>query len=302
MFGEIIVNDESIPACFQELFTNRTAGIRRDILQSRRFIRCGNYDDGMVHCAIALKNTNGTSDGRFFLADCHIDTNEVFAFLVDNGVNRNCRLPRLAVTDDQFTLAATHRDHGVDRDNASLNGGIHILPLNHTWRNTLNGAKAGRRNGTSSINWLTQSIDHTSNHRLPHWYRSNPSCAAHRHAFDNPPVISHYDHTDTVFFQVEGCPHNAIRKLYQFLRTYIRESVDTCNAVTCLHNRTDVTDIEFRLKPLYLPLQITRDLLDQVCHDSSTLNFVLRTRTRIRFYPGVCVIFCLCSLRPVVPR
>src|SRR6266699_2772395 len=48
------------------------------------------------------------------LSDCNVDTDEIFALLVNDGVNSNSRLTCLAVTDDEFALTTSDGDHAID--------------------------------------------------------------------------------------------------------------------------------------------------------------------------------------------
>src|SRR5262249_790971 len=52
----------------------------------------------------------------------------VAAALVDDRVDRDRRLPGLAIADDQLPLATADRDHGVDRLDARLERHLHGLP------------------------------------------------------------------------------------------------------------------------------------------------------------------------------
>ena len=60
------------------------------------------------------------ADGRQLLADRDVDADEVAALLVDDRVDRDGGLARLAVADDQLALAAADRDQGVDGLDAGL--------------------------------------------------------------------------------------------------------------------------------------------------------------------------------------
>ncbi len=72
----------------------------------------------VIHRTVLAERIDDRSDRRSFLTDSHIDTvhriacQEVIA-LIDNRINRDRGLSCLTVTDNQLTLSASDRDHGV---------------------------------------------------------------------------------------------------------------------------------------------------------------------------------------------
>ena len=66
---------------------------------------------------------------RAFLADRDVDADDISALLVDDRVERDSRLSRLAVPDDQLALSAADRDHGVDGFDSGLQGLLHAAPV-----------------------------------------------------------------------------------------------------------------------------------------------------------------------------
>ena len=57
---------------------------------------------------------------RCFLSDCNIDTDYIFAFLIQNCVQSNGCLSRLTVSNDQLTLSTTDRKHCIDGKNTGF--------------------------------------------------------------------------------------------------------------------------------------------------------------------------------------
>src|SRR5690606_13673769 len=101
-------------------------------------------------------------NGGSLLTDRHIDTGHVLTLLVDDGVNGNGRLAGLTVANDQLTLAAANRHHGVD----SLEAGLHRL------RDRLTGDNARRNlfdlvghlgiDRALAVDRLTQRVDYAA--------------------------------------------------------------------------------------------------------------------------------------------
>ena len=69
---------------------------------------------------MVVQHLDKGGDSRRFLTNGHIDAIDglsrfVFRLLVDNGVDGDSRFSNLAVTDDEFALAAANWNHGVNR-------------------------------------------------------------------------------------------------------------------------------------------------------------------------------------------
>ena len=145
-----------------------------------------------------------------------------------------------------------------------MHRGIHILTFHHARCNALDRAETRGRNGTFAVDRLAQRVDHTSDHGVPYRHRRDASQALHRHAFGNPFVIAHDDHTNVVLFKVERNADHTIGKLHKLLRTNFRETFHAGNSIARFNDYAYIADVELGLEPFNLFLQITGDLLDQV--------------------------------------
>ena len=77
-------------------------------------------------CSIApvlFELAHHAGDRGVLLPDGDVDAEDVAALLVDDGVDRDRRLPGLPVADDQLPLPAPDRHHRVD----GLEPGLHRL-------------------------------------------------------------------------------------------------------------------------------------------------------------------------------
>ena len=102
-----------------EIFTDGGTRKRSEILHGCRIGCCRADNDRIVHRAFFLQRVDKRGDGRTLLSDCYIDavdwvTGFVVATLVDDRVDGNGGLSGLAVSDDQFALSASDRDHCID--------------------------------------------------------------------------------------------------------------------------------------------------------------------------------------------
>src|SRR3990172_9737969 len=114
MFGKIIINDQGMAAMITEILPDGATGIGGQKLEwSWVTGRCRHHDT-VLHRSVIFQDFHHTGDGRAFLANGHIDTDDVLPLLVENGVHCYGCLASLAITDDQFPLATTNGDHGID--------------------------------------------------------------------------------------------------------------------------------------------------------------------------------------------
>src|SRR5258707_2601850 len=179
VFCQVIVDNQRVFTCLHELLAHSTTGIRGQVFQWGGFRSSCHHEHGMLHCPMLIEDLNSTRNRRVLLADGDVDTDKVFAFLVDDRINSNGSLTRLAVADDQFALTTTDGDHTVDSLNTRLHRSIHRLAGNHAWSNTLDTTCLSRINRSFVVDWLTQWIDHTVNHRVTDRNRDNSSRGAH---------------------------------------------------------------------------------------------------------------------------
>src|SRR4029077_17057064 len=92
--------------------------------------RCGD-DDGVIHGAGVGQRLYDLRDRRTLLADGVVNTDQIAALAIDDGIDGNGGLSRLAVTDDEFALAAADGDHAVNRLHPGGHGFTHGLAIDH---------------------------------------------------------------------------------------------------------------------------------------------------------------------------
>src|SRR5215469_9080511 len=118
-----------------EPLTHCRPGERCEILAAGR-VGCWRSDDDCVrHCAVLFEDSDNTGNAGLLLAYGDVDAIErtvgfvaslfgssIEPSLADDGVDTDRGLSSRPVTDNQFALASTYGDHGIDCHNASLNG------------------------------------------------------------------------------------------------------------------------------------------------------------------------------------
>src|SRR5690606_2505365 len=115
VLGQVVVDDQDVLMLLvHEVLAHGAAGVGRQPQQGRRLAGGGGNDDGVVHGTVALQSFHHARHGGCLLADGHVDANDVLALLIDDGVDHQGGLARLAVADDQLPLAPADGNHGVD--------------------------------------------------------------------------------------------------------------------------------------------------------------------------------------------
>ena len=122
MVGQVVVDDEDVPARFHEMLGDAGRGVGGDVGEPGRVVAFGHDDDGVIHRAVLAEVGDDLGDGGRSLADRAIDAQHILVALVQDGVDRDGGLAGLPVAEDQFALAAADRDERVDDDEAGLQG------------------------------------------------------------------------------------------------------------------------------------------------------------------------------------
>ena len=222
---QIIENDECVHAVVHEPLAHRRAGERREILIRRR-IGCGGGDDcGIRHGSFSSENVESARDVGIFLTDCDINAVKrtiifllrVFGRLVqprltDDRVDRDGCFARGAVADNQLTLAATDRNHRVDRHNAGLHRLTDATPLDHARRNFFQWIKRFGFDRPLAIERLTNGVNDAAEKRFADWDLKELPRGPGFVAFGYLRIIAEQNRADFRFFQVQRDTKNAIRE------------------------------------------------------------------------------------------
>jgi hypothetical protein len=216
LLGQIVINDQRILTAIAEVLAHRAAGVRCDVLQRSGFGGGGGNDDGVFHRAVLFELAHDVGDGRSLLTDSHVDTEEVLALLVDDGVDRDSGLAGLAVANDQLALTATDRHHGVDR----LQTGLHRL------RNRLTPDNARRNlfdlvgqlgvDRALAVDRLTERVDHAAEQFGTDRDFQNAAGRLDGVAFGDVLVFTENHGTDGVALEVQRHAEGVAGKLQHF--------------------------------------------------------------------------------------
>src|SRR5918911_196967 len=187
-----------------EVFAYGRARVRRKKLHRRR-VRGGRLDDdGIVHRAEILQGLDDLRDRRSLLPDRNVDADHVLPFLVDDRIDRDRRLTRLAVADNQLALSATDGHHRVNRLESGLQRLFYGLAINDAGRDAFNRIVIIRNDQATVVNRIAERV-----------YNAPDQGVADRHLHDAPRAldqialpdllkVAEEHRADFVFFKVQS--------------------------------------------------------------------------------------------------
>ena len=176
--------------------------------------------------------------GGSLLADGHINTIHRLAclietLLVDDGIDGNGGLTRLAVTDNQLTLSAADGNHRVNGLQSGLERFLHGLSVDNTrclsveWHFE----SAGQVDVSLTVDGLSERIDDASEHVVVHADGSNTLGTLHHLAFLDTAGRTQEHAAHIVLLEVHHDSHSAVLELQQLVGLCIAQAIDTSHAV-----------------------------------------------------------------------
>jgi len=131
----------------------------------------GADDHGVIHRAMSPQGFDDAGHRRRTLPAGDIDADDVLPLLIDDRVDANGGLARLAVADDQLALAAADRRHGVDGFDAGLEWLLDRLPAGDARRDGFERPRLRREDRALPVERVPQRIDDPAHDRLPDRHR-----------------------------------------------------------------------------------------------------------------------------------
>ena len=248
-----------MPARVAEILANGRSGKRGIILQRRRVRGRSRHHHGVIHGAVLPQRLHNGRNGGTLLADSHVNAVHrlpglVRRALVDNGINGNGRLTRLAVANNKLTLAAANGNHGVDGLDARLQGFAHRLAENdarglalqrHVQLFPVDGAQAVQR--------IAQRVYHAAQQLVVHGHGGDAAGTAHHHAFLHQVRGAHHHGAHIVGLQVHHHGHDAVAAVQQLTGLRVVQAIDAYHAVAHLQGFANLLELELVFHVLELP-------------------------------------------------
>src|ERR687891_2791068 len=242
--------------------------IRRDVLERDGVCRRRVDDDGVVERAVVPQSLNHLGDGRRLLSDRDVDAAHLLLRITarpvvplgDDCVDRDRRLPRLPVADDELALAAADRRHRVDRRDARLQRLLHRLPVDDVRRLHLEVAASLRRDRAHAVDWVAERVDDTPQESVAHGDRQDLMRLLDEVALLDVLGLAQHDTADLVLVQVEREPEDTAGELEQLVSHRVWKALDARDPVAGLDDAPDLLPLDRGLPTLDVPSKSLGDL------------------------------------------
>ena len=211
---------------------------------------------------------------RFLLGDRDVDADDALALLVEDRVDGDGGLARLAVADDQLALAAADRRHGVDRLDPGLHRLVDRLAVGDPGGGRLDQSVELGDDRALVVDRLAQRVDHPADQRLADRDAEELAGRGDRLAFVDVGVFAEDDHADRRLFEVERQTLDAVLELDHLAGHHAREAVDPRDAVADLEHAADLGPRDLGLELLDLTLNNRSDLVGSEFHGRVKLFLV----------------------------
>ena len=271
LLGQVIIDDQGILATVAEVLTHRAAGVGSQVLHGGGLGSGRGHDDGVFHRAELFQLAHHVGDGGGLLADRHVDTDQVLALLVDDGVDGHGRLAGLAVADDQLTLAPADGHHGIDGLQTGLHRLGHRLTGDDARRHLLDHVGFLGVDRTLAVDGLTQRVHHTTDQLGTDGHFQNAAGGLDDVAFGNALVFTEDHRADRVALEVQRQAVDVARELDHLALHHVGETVDPADAVGDRDDRALVPGVSRDLKVLDLAFEQFADFSGIELHEGNSL-------------------------------
>ena len=255
MLGEVVVEDDRMPAVVPIVFRHGDPGIGSKELQGGGVGGPGVDDDGVLHRSVLFQLLHQRGDGGLLLADGHIDTDDVLALLVDDRVDRQSGFTGLTVPDDQLPLSAADGNQRVDRFDTGLERFMDRFPRHDAGGFLLDETLFARLDGAFAVDGLSQRVDDTTDQAVSHRNFEKGTQTLDAHPLTDIGVFSEDDDPDTGLLQVQDLPPCTVFEFDHFTGHDVAQAVDRRDPVTDPDNLPHFVDI-------YIQFEIFDPFLD----------------------------------------
>src|SRR5690606_15651756 len=175
---------------------------------------------------------------------------------------------RLAVADDELSLAASDRHHRIDRLVAGLHRLAHRLAVDDAGCDALDRRVARGVDGAFAVDRIAERVHDASEQPLADGHFEDAAGRLDRVAFADVLVLAEHDRADRVLLEVQREPDAAAGEFQHFAVLGVGKTVDAHDTVRDGHDRTDVALFGGALELLDARLDEIADFrcLDGHCH------------------------------------
>ena len=237
------------------------------------------HHDRVLHGPVLAQRLHGLGDGRALLADRHVDALHALTVLVQDRVDGDRRLARLAVADDQLALAAADRGHRVDGLDAGLQRLADRLAAHDPGRLDLHPPQLGADEVALAVDGLAEGVDDAAEHAVADGHREDAAGRLDGLALLDLVDVAEDDGADRVLVEVEGEADGAVLELQQLVDPGVRQAGHAGDAVTDLGHSADGAGLERRLEAFEVLGERRGDVGGGEGQFSHARGFLLRVET-----------------------
>ena len=250
LLGEVVVHAQrGLAFVVHEVLGHRATRVGGDVEHRRRIGRRGGDDDGVLQGTGLPQALYDRGDGGGLLSDGDIDADDALSLLVDNRIDGDGGFAGGAVADDELTLPAANRDHGVDGLDTGLHRLLHGLTHDDARGRRLDLAEGGAADFAESVEGPAEGVDDATDQFRSNGHFQHAGGATDFIAFLELEVIAEDDRTDVVLFEVQrhagddGLGFGG-RELEHLAGHDLAQAIDAGNAVLHFEDGTDFLDVE----------------------------------------------------------
>ena len=120
MLCQVVVNNQHIASGLHEILRHTGRRIGCYVAQPGRIITPADNDHGVIERSPVAQGRDHLGNRRSALTYRAVNAHNVLPFLIEDSVYRDRGLASLAITQDQFSLAAPDGNEGIDCLEAGL--------------------------------------------------------------------------------------------------------------------------------------------------------------------------------------
>src|SRR4051794_9416582 len=261
LLRQVVVDDQRGFAVLHPLLTHGATGVRGEVLERAGIGRRAVDDDRVLHGAGRLEVVDDLRHRRRFLADADVDALHPQTLLVDDRVDGDGGLARLAVADDELALTTTDRGHGVDDLDAGLQRLLHRLAIDHTGRLDLDPADDVGVDRALAVDGLTEGVHDATEQPVADRNGEDAAGGPDGLALFDLLVRAEHDGADRLLVEVQGQTELAVLELQQLVDGRVGQPRNAGDSVAHLDDVADRVLFEGGAEPSQPLLQNGGDVV-----------------------------------------
>ena len=226
-------------AVFHPVLAHCATCVWREVFERCRIAGWCGHHHGVFECTKLTQRLHRLGNRRALLADGYIDALHTESALVDDGVDGDSGLARLAVTDDQLALTATDRGHRVDGLDAGLQRLVHGLAAHDARGLHFYAARDCTDDVALAVDRLAECVHYAAEHRIANGHRKDATRGLHWLTFGDVVGIAEHHGADGLFFEVERQAHHAAFELEQLVHRAVGQAAHAGDAVAHFDHATN---------------------------------------------------------------